>query len=74
MNVSASQPLAGRKIARLINHHHIPLTLVVGKYDKVIKPANMNPLLKKLDHYTFETPEAGHTGLIAASGIYFGKM
>jgi len=59
------------KIAQLINKYKIPLTLIVGQYDKVIKPANMNPLLKKLDHYTFETPEAGHTGLIAASGIYF---
>jgi pimeloyl-ACP methyl ester carboxylesterase len=59
------------KIANLINQYKIPLTMVVGQFDKVIKPSDMNSLLKKLDHYTFETPEAGHTGLIAASGIYF---
>jgi pimeloyl-ACP methyl ester carboxylesterase len=61
------------KIAILINHHKISLTVVVGQYDQVIKPKSMERLLRKVDRYIFETPEVGHTGLVAASGPYFGK-
>lgn len=60
-------------IARLINDHNISLTVVVGQYDQVIKPKSMERLLKKVHRYIFETPEVGHTGLLAASGPYFGK-
>jgi pimeloyl-ACP methyl ester carboxylesterase len=59
------------KIASLINQYKIPVTVVVGQYDKVIKPKNMRRFLKKLHNYRFETPEAGHTGLIGVSGAYF---
>lgn len=62
------------KIARLMNEHKIPLTLIVGQYDKVIKPKSMERLLKKLDNYVFETPEVGHTGLVAESGTYFRNL
>lgn len=62
------------KIAMLINHYKIPLTLLVGQYDKVIKPKSMERLLKKVDAYRFETPESGHTGLIAESGIYLTNL
>jgi pimeloyl-ACP methyl ester carboxylesterase len=62
------------KIAALINQYRIPLTIVVGQYDKVIQPKNMQPLLKKIDHYVFETPEVGHTGIIAESGVYFNNL
>lgn len=62
------------KIAGLINEYKIPLTLAVGQYDKVIQPKNMERLIKKLNNYTFETPEVGHTGLIAASGQYFHNL
>ncbi len=62
------------KIAALINHYKIPVMLIVGQYDKVIKPKSMEHFLKKLDTYRFETPEAGHTGLIAESGIYFTSL
>jgi hypothetical protein len=50
------------------------LTVVVGQYDKVIQPKNMQPLLKKVNRYVFETPEVGHTGLIAESGGYFNNL
>ena len=60
--------------ARLINTHKIPLTVVVGQFDKVIEPKKMEPLLKKVNAYTFETPETGHTGLIAESGKYFRNL
>jgi len=63
-----------KKVAALINQYRIPLTVIVGQYDKVIQPKNMEPLLKKVDHYTFETPEVGHTGLIAESGGYFNNL
>jgi pimeloyl-ACP methyl ester carboxylesterase len=59
------------RIAELINQNKIPTTVVVGQYDKVIKPKAMEGFLKKLHHYRFETPEVGHTGLIAVSGPYF---
>lgn len=62
-----------RRIASLINHHKISLTVVVGQFDQVIKPKSMELLLRKVDQYVFETPEVGHTGLIAASGPYFRK-
>lgn len=62
------------KIARLINRHKIPLVMVVGQYDKVIRPKSMERLLKKLNRYVFETPEVGHTGLVAESGAYFGNL
>jgi pimeloyl-ACP methyl ester carboxylesterase len=61
-------------LAVLINRYKIPLTLVVGQYDKIIKPKNMERFISKLDDYTFDTPEAGHTGLIAASGGYFNTL
>jgi pimeloyl-ACP methyl ester carboxylesterase len=62
------------EVAALINLHRIPLTVVVGQYDKVIQPKNMQPLLKKVNRYVFETPEVGHTGLIAESGGYFNNL
>ena len=62
------------EVAALINQHRIPLTVVVGQYDKVIPPKNMRPLLKKVNRYVFETPEVGHTGLIAESGGYFNNL
>jgi pimeloyl-ACP methyl ester carboxylesterase len=55
-------------LASLINYNKIGLTMIVGQYDKVIEPKNMESLLSKLNHYTFETPAVGHTGLIAESG------
>ncbi|HEX6224358.1 MAG TPA: alpha/beta hydrolase [Chryseolinea sp.] len=62
------------KVASLINKYRIPLTVIVGQYDKVIQPNDMQPLLKKVDNYVFETPEVGHTGLIAESGVYFSNL
>src|SRR5688500_9314672 len=62
------------KIAAIINKVKIPVTVVVGQYDKVVQPKNMERLLSRLDDYVFETPEAGHTGLIAESGNYFRNL
>lgn len=56
-----------KSIATLVNAHHIPLTLFVGKYDKVIRPENMNRLLKHLIQYRFEVLDSGHNTIIRES-------
>lgn len=53
-----------KKIAELIHTHEVSLTILVGKYDKVIQPKRMTRLLKHLKHYTLEVTEAGHNHLI----------
>lgn len=58
-------------ITGLINQYKIPVILVVGRFDKVISPNDMQRFVKQVRHCIFETPETGHTGLIAASGKYF---
>lgn len=56
-----------KDIASLINEHQVPLTLFVGKYDKVIRPENMNRLLKHLKQYRFEVLDSGHNTIIRES-------
>jgi pimeloyl-ACP methyl ester carboxylesterase len=56
-----------KKIADLINQRGIALTIITGKYDKVIEPANMRYLLKHVKEYKFEVLESGHSGLIYQS-------
>lgn len=58
-------------IAQIINENSIKLTLIVGKYDKVIAPKNMNHFLKRLKNSRFEILESGHTGLINQSIAFF---
>lgn len=58
-------------IARIINEQDIQLTLIVGKFDKVITPQNMHLLTKKLKHYRLEILESGHNGLINQSLPFF---
>lgn len=59
------------KIAKAINENSIQLTLIVGKYDKVIEPSNMNHFLRRVKNCRFEILESGHTGLINQSIPYF---
>lgn len=56
-----------KKIGTLINRHDIQLTMLVGKYDKVIRPENMNRLLKHVHQYRLEIIECGHTELVSES-------
>ncbi|MEX2232563.1 MAG: alpha/beta hydrolase [Cyclobacteriaceae bacterium] len=56
-----------KKIADVINQNNIGLTMVVGKYDKVIRAENMQRLLKHVRDYRLEILESGHTGLIQES-------
>jgi pimeloyl-ACP methyl ester carboxylesterase len=53
------------KIASLLNEQRIPLTLIVGKHDKVIQAKNMEAFLEKVNSKQFEVLEAGHNDLIA---------
>ena len=55
------------KIAFLLNERHIRLFLIVGKFDKVILPKNMEPFLRKIKSKKFEIIEAGHNNLILNS-------
>jgi pimeloyl-ACP methyl ester carboxylesterase len=49
-----------RDIGGLINHHKISLTIIVGKYDKVITPKSMNRLSQSVEHHRLHVIEAGH--------------
>lgn len=55
------------RIAAMINTHKIPVTLITGKYDKVIKSENMEGLVKRLNTCRTIIAESGHNGLIEAS-------
>lgn len=54
-------------IAEKINTHHIPLLMIIGKYDKVITGKNMNRLLVRIKNFQMEVLETGHNGLIRES-------
>lgn len=55
------------KIASVLNQKEIPFTLIVGKFDKVIQPKNMEGFLSKIRIKKFKVLEAGHNDLIAKS-------
>jgi pimeloyl-ACP methyl ester carboxylesterase len=56
-----------RTLASLINRNQIGLTIVAGRYDKVIEPKNMHHLLKHVRNYKFHVLDSGHGGLIYQS-------
>ena len=56
-----------KEVAHLINQNNIRLTMIVGKYDKVIKPENMNLLLRHVPTHRLEILPSGHVGLIHES-------
>lgn len=56
-----------KSIAELINEHSIKLTLVTGRYDKIITTENMNRLLRFVQDYHLEVLETGHNGVIPES-------
>ena len=60
-----------QKIANILNQHQLPLTIIVGKYDKVILPINMQRLLSKVKNHRFEILETGHNDLIKQAAIKF---
>jgi pimeloyl-ACP methyl ester carboxylesterase len=52
------------RLAKIINDHHIKTTIVVGRYDNVIRPADISSFAKKIKGIQFDIVEAGHTGLL----------
>jgi pimeloyl-ACP methyl ester carboxylesterase len=54
-------------IATILNQQHIPVLMLVGKYDKVIPIKNMEGLLQRLHQKQIEVLDAGHNDLINAS-------
>jgi pimeloyl-ACP methyl ester carboxylesterase len=56
-----------KTVSHLINNNSIKLTLIVGRYDKIITPKNMNQLLRHVKHYQFKILETGHNGIITES-------
>ncbi|HYG02198.1 MAG TPA: alpha/beta hydrolase [Chryseosolibacter sp.] len=59
-----------KNISALIRANNIRLTVITGKYDKVIKPKNMQALLRYVPEADFYILEAGHSGLIYESLSY----
>jgi pimeloyl-ACP methyl ester carboxylesterase len=53
-----------KSIGDLINQHHIKLTLVVGEFDQVIKPKNMQRLIRHVQDIKVITAPTGHNGLL----------
>jgi pimeloyl-ACP methyl ester carboxylesterase len=62
------------KIASLLNEQLIPLTLIVGKHDKVIQPKNMEAFLGKVNSKQFTVLEAGHNDLIGKAIPFIQKQ
>lgn len=60
------------KISSLLNQKEVPLTMIVGKFDKVIQPKNMESFLSKIKKQEFKILEAGHTDLISKSAAFLG--
>ncbi len=58
-------------LAKQINDHQIKVTLIVGKYDNVIKPSKLTYFASLLKNVRFEILESGHTGLINQSISFF---
>lgn len=50
-------------LATLVNQHAIPVTIIVGKYDKVITPVSMNKFVTRLHKPRLIVIETGHNFL-----------
>jgi pimeloyl-ACP methyl ester carboxylesterase len=53
-----------KKLRDIINTHHIDATIIVGKYDNVIRPENVQPFARTLNNCRFEIVNSGHSGLL----------
>jgi pimeloyl-ACP methyl ester carboxylesterase len=52
------------KLSQLINKNNIPVTIITGKKDPVIKAKNMDGLIKKLKNCRVEVLDSGHRGIL----------
>ena len=58
-------------LTAMINSCNIRLTLITGKYDKVITTKNMSHFLKRVHTFRSQILESGHSGLINQSIPFF---
>lgn len=58
-------------VAGIINDNDIDLVLILGQFDKVIRPENMERLTRKLKQCQVRILESGHSGLINQSLPFF---
>jgi pimeloyl-ACP methyl ester carboxylesterase len=58
-------------LASAFNQNSIPLTVIVGKFDKVITAKNMSRLTQRVALSHLEILDAGHNDLIKKSAAYF---
>jgi pimeloyl-ACP methyl ester carboxylesterase len=52
-------------LKQVIKENRIRLTVIVGRYDKVIEPENIRPITSGVPNAKFEIVESGHTGLLS---------
>ena len=57
-------------LAALFNTHRTPLTIILGKYDHVIRPDDLNDFVERLDNVRKEIVVTGHHGLIESSARF----
>ena len=62
-----------RKIISLLNLHHIPVTVFLGQYDKVIPRRRLQVFLKALAKGSLIILEAGHSRLLPEVALYLHK-
>ncbi|MCU0355499.1 MAG: alpha/beta hydrolase [Cytophagales bacterium] len=61
------------RMADEINRRHIPLTMFLGRYDKIITQANMTRLLKRVPHHRLVVLDSGHSQLLEAVAEYYAE-
>jgi pimeloyl-ACP methyl ester carboxylesterase len=57
-------------IAFLMNSHQIPLTLVIGKHDKIITAKNMMRLIRQVPHAKLQIIDSGHNNIISKWALH----
>jgi pimeloyl-ACP methyl ester carboxylesterase len=56
-----------KRIASILNTNKIPMVIIVGQYDNVIRPENMKRFLSIVNDAKLEIVDSGHSGLIYKS-------
>ncbi len=59
-----------KDLATLFNRHQTPLTIILGKYDHVIRPEHLTNFLDRLHKVRKEVVQTGHHGLIESSAEF----
>ncbi len=59
-----------KKLTDRINSSNIPLIVIIGKYDKVIPPKNLNRFVAKINSQSLQIIDAGHNDLISKSILH----